>query len=81
MSLGVMGGKRGGARVEGDDDDDDDGVDDGIWDVNPNPAALRDERQRGGEGYAVPEEQFGYEDTTYAGAGGQVGRRSVEERM
>lgn len=80
MSLGVMGGKRGGARVEGDDDDDD-GVDDGIWDVNPNPAALGGERQRGGEGYAVPEEQFGYGDTTYAGAGGQVGRRSVEERL
>lgn len=48
---------------------------------NPNPTA-RGKVQRGGEGYAVPEEQFAYDDdTTYHGAGGQVGRRSVEERI
>lgn len=59
----------------------DDGVDEGIWDSNPNPAALRDSGVRGGDGYAVPEEQFGYADTGYAGAGEQMGRRSVEERL
>lgn len=50
--------------------------------ANPNPHA-RGERQRGGEGYAVPEEQFVYDehDTTYHGAGGQMGRRSLEERI
>jgi len=48
--------------------------------VNPNPSAAR---QRGtGEGYALPEEQFAYgDDTTYHGAAGQVGRRSVEGRI
>lgn len=70
VSLRMGGGKRG----------DDDGVDDGIWDSNPNPVALRG-AQRGGEGYAVPDEQFGYADTGYAGAGAQIGRRSVEERF
>lgn len=50
---------------------------------NPNPvAARRAGGQRGGEGYALPEEQFAYqEDMAYHGAGGQVGRRSVEERI
>ncbi|KAJ4983678.1 hypothetical protein SVAN01_10836 [Stagonosporopsis vannaccii] len=67
--------KMGGGKREGDD-----GVDEGIWDSNPNPAALRGV-QRGGDGYALPEEQFGYADTGYAGAGGQMGRRSVEERL
>lgn len=51
---------------------------------NPNPAAAGRSKPRGGarEGYAVPEEQFAYdEDTVYHGAAGQVGRRSVEERL
>lgn len=56
-------------------------VDAGIWDTNPNPSALRESRGRGGEGYALPEEQFAYADTSYAGAAGQVGRRSVDGRL
>lgn len=49
---------------------------------NPNPVARRKGAQRGGEGYGVPEEQFAYqEEMAYHGAGGQVGRRSVEERI
>jgi hypothetical protein len=75
QSLALQGGK---AREAQELDAD---VDAGIWDTNPNPSALRDFRSRGGEGYALPEEQFGYADTAYAGAGGQVGRRSVEERL
>lgn len=75
QSLALQGGK---AREAQELDAD---VDAGIWDTNPNPSALRDSRSRGGEGYALPEEQFGYADTAYAGAGGQVGRRSVEERL
>jgi len=72
VSLGVLEGKRNGRPRERD-------VDDGIWDANPNPAAMRG--VRGGEGYALPEEQFGYANTSYAGAAGQVGRRSVEARL
>lgn len=50
--------------------------------ANPNPTARNQHRQRGGDGYALPEEQFAYEeDTTYHGAGGQVGRRSTEDRL
>jgi hypothetical protein len=43
----------------------------------------RDRQQRhGNEGYALPEEQFAYgEDMGYHGAAGQVGRRSLEERL
>ncbi|ORY17432.1 hypothetical protein BCR34DRAFT_37955 [Clohesyomyces aquaticus] len=51
---------------------------------NPNPVAAGRQKPRSGEreGYAVPEEQFAYdEDTGYQGAAGQVGRRSVEERI
>lgn len=69
QSLALQGGKQ---ELDAD-------VDAGIWDTNPNPAALGARRHRG-EGYALPEEQFGYADTEYAGAGGQVGR-SVEERL
>lgn len=78
MSLGVVSGRRDeGKRQEFRDE-----VDEGIWYSNPNPAALRDrDRTRGGDGYAVPEEQFGYEDTAYAGSAGQVGRASLEERL
>ncbi|KAL1642181.1 hypothetical protein SLS61_009795 [Didymella pomorum] len=75
QSLALQGGKSRGAQ-EMDAD-----VDAGIWDTNPNPTALRESRGRGGEGYALPEEQFGYADTEYAGAGGQIGRRSVEDRL
>ncbi|KZM24166.1 uncharacterized protein EKO05_0010844 [Ascochyta rabiei] len=79
MSLGTVQGKRG-AVGSGKWDEDD--VDGGIWDMNPHAAALRDAgRERGGDGYALPEEQFGYADTAYAGAAGQVGRRSVEGRL
>ena len=49
-------------------------------DPNPNFTAART-RQLGGEGYAVPEEQFGYDDLAYHGAAGQVGRRSMEGRI
>lgn len=71
QSLALQGGKT--SALDAD-------VDAGIWDMNPNPTALGAGRPRG-EGYALPEEQFGYADTEYAGAGGQVGRRSVEERL
>jgi hypothetical protein len=73
QSLALQDGKRGAHELDAD-------VDAGIWDMNPNPAALGTSRP-GGEGYALPEEQFGYADTSYAGAAGQVGRRSVEERL
>lgn len=76
QSLALQGGKSRGGAQELDSD-----VDAGIWDTNPNPSALRESRGRGGEGYALPEEQFGYVDTEYAGAAGQVGRRSVDERL
>jgi hypothetical protein len=48
---------------------------------NTNPSAVN--RQRGaGAGYTVPEEQFAYGDNMgYQGASGQVGRRSLDERM
>lgn len=72
MSLGALGGKRG-ARAELDD------VDDGIWDMNP-PAMLAG-RHRDADGYAVPEEQFGYADTGYGGAGELMERRSVGGRI
>lgn len=52
--------------------------------ANPNPTARakRGKQKRGGEGYAVPDEQFAYDgDTSYHGAAGQVERRSLEERM
>ncbi|KAF1850303.1 uncharacterized protein K460DRAFT_273142 [Cucurbitaria berberidis CBS 394.84] len=51
--------------------------------VHPNSTAARrnhGQQQRGGEGYALPEEQFAYEDTAYQGAAGQVGRRSLQQR-
>lgn len=57
----------------------------GEYEANPNPIAARRNNvqlQRGGEGYALPEEQFAYEDDmAYQGAAGQVGRRSLEERI
>ncbi|KAF2825187.1 hypothetical protein CC86DRAFT_467700 [Ophiobolus disseminans] len=50
--------------------------------TNPNPNSSIAGQMRGGEGYALPDEQFAYgDDTTYHGAAGQVGRRSLEERM
>jgi hypothetical protein len=74
MGLGEMGKGGVGLGVRG--------VDDGL-EVNPNPVAARGGGgRRGGDGYAVPDEQFAYEeDVTYHGAGGQIGRRSVEERI
>jgi hypothetical protein len=75
-SLRMSEGKRGGRNAGLHELD----VDDGIWDTNPHPAALGS-GGRGGEGYALPEEQFGYADTGYQGAAGQVGRRSMEERL
>jgi len=41
--------------------------DDEVQQINPNPS-VRGKGKRGGEGYMVPEEQFGYEDTGYYGA-------------
>jgi len=59
-----------GGRVDGD-----------RHEANPNPSAARQKRGAG-EGYVLPEEQFAYgDDTTYQGAAGQVGRRSVEGRI
>jgi hypothetical protein len=52
--------------------------------ANPNPAVAHTSTmpRRPAEGYALPDEQFAYgNDTTYHGAAGQVGRRSVEERI
>jgi hypothetical protein len=49
--------------------------------ANPNPTALRTRRARGGEGYALPEEQFGYDELAYHGAAGEIGRRSLEGRI
>jgi hypothetical protein len=49
----------------------------GVEEGNHNTAAARryrGEQGRGGDGYALPEEQFGYEDTAYQGAAGQMGR-------
>ncbi|PSN75168.1 hypothetical protein BS50DRAFT_567884 [Corynespora cassiicola Philippines] len=48
---------------------------------NPNPKAGRKQRPRGGDGYGVLEAEYVYDDTVYHGAGGQVGRRSLEERV
>jgi hypothetical protein len=57
----------------------------GHRDVEANPnfvaAGTHGQQKRGGGGYALPEEQYTYDDTTYHGAAGQVGRRSVEERL
>ncbi|KAF1936395.1 hypothetical protein EJ02DRAFT_359211 [Clathrospora elynae] len=55
------------------------GYREGEGEANPNPTAART-RQRGGEGYALPEEQFEYNNTAYEGAAGEFGRQSVEER-
>ncbi|RMZ68394.1 marvel domain-containing 2 [Pyrenophora seminiperda CCB06] len=52
----------------------------GERELDLNPMVARTGLQ-GGEGYAVPEEQFGYDDLAYHGAGGQVGRRSMENRI
>jgi hypothetical protein len=49
----------------------------GEGDVNPNPAAARGQRMRGGEGYALPEEQFEYNDIGYQGAAGEVVRSRI----
>jgi hypothetical protein len=49
----------------------------GDGDYNPNPVAAREQRGRGGEGYALPEEQFEYNDIGYQGAAGQVGRSRI----
>ncbi|KAF2269620.1 hypothetical protein CC78DRAFT_528823 [Lojkania enalia] len=47
---------------------------------NPNPMAKK--KAKVSEGYAVPEEQFAYdEDTGYHGAGGQIERSSIEDRI
>lgn len=78
QQIQMLGGNdgKGGAVVQHHNDDDDE--------ANPNPSARKNHGQhtRGGEGYALPEEQFAYnEDTSYRGAAGQVGRRSVEERL
>ncbi|KAF1911988.1 hypothetical protein BDU57DRAFT_523262 [Ampelomyces quisqualis] len=52
-----------------------------VLESNPNPSAGR-QQGRGGEGYFLPEEQFGYgEDTGYHGAAGQAERRSLERRV
>jgi hypothetical protein len=47
---------------------------------NPNPSATNRLRG-GGAGYALPEEQHAYGDIGYQGAAGQVGRRSLEQRL
>ncbi|KAF1925072.1 uncharacterized protein M421DRAFT_264261 [Didymella exigua CBS 183.55] len=73
QSLALQSGKAGPRELESD-------VDAELWDTNPNPVALGAVRARSG-GYALPEEQFGYADTSYDGAAGQVGRRSVDERL
>lgn len=53
--------------------------------TNPNPTAAQGnlgQLQRGGEGYALPEEQFAYyDDTAYQGPTGQVRCRTLEERI
>lgn len=46
-----------------------------VQQINPNPD-VRGKGMRGGEGYMVPEEQFGYEDTGYDGAARQAEGRS-----
>lgn len=50
-------------------------------DANPNPIAAQQRQFRGGQGYSVPEEQFGYDDLAYHGAAGEMGRRSLEDRI
>jgi hypothetical protein len=64
--------KRGQASVQEDGD---------LHESNPNRNAVN--RHRGaGAGYSVPEEQFAYGDNMgYQGAAGQMGRRSLDERM
>lgn len=59
------------------------GVPDNVQELeaNPNPIAAQQRQFRGGQGYSVPEEQFGYDDLAYHGAAGQVGRRSLEDRI
>jgi hypothetical protein len=42
-------------------------------------AGTNKKQSRAADGYALPGEQYG-DDTTYHGAAGQVGRRSMEER-
>lgn len=49
-------------------------------DINPNPVAVRASQARGGQGYAVPDEQFGYDDLAYHGAAGHIGPPSMEPR-
>ncbi|KAH8722924.1 hypothetical protein GQ44DRAFT_621446 [Phaeosphaeriaceae sp. PMI808] len=50
--------------------------------TNPNPAAQSKNKNRSAEGYGLLEEHSIYgEDTSYHGAAGQVGRKSVEGRM
>ncbi|KAJ6279181.1 hypothetical protein J3E71DRAFT_355135 [Bipolaris maydis] len=49
--------------------------------ANPNPIAARTRQVRGGEGYALPEEQFEYDDLEYHGAAGEIRRRSLEHRI
>jgi hypothetical protein len=44
-------------------------------DFNPNPSAVR--THRGGDGYALPEEQFGYNDIGYHGAAGEIGQSRI----
>ncbi|KAG9187127.1 hypothetical protein G6011_04998 [Alternaria panax] len=46
-------------------------------DVNPNSVAARETWTSGGEGYAIPEEQFEYNDIGYQGAAGQVGQSRI----
>lgn len=58
------------------------GLEDVGEELNPNPTRRGIKGNRGGEGYAVPEEQFAYQDdTSYQGAAGQVERRSLEARL
>ena len=77
--MGVLGGKKKKGRAVAVLDADGD-VDEGIWDRNP-PSPQAEDRLRG-QGYAVPEEQFGYADTGYGGAGEMMaGRRRGETRL
>lgn len=71
QGIGMVGGEGKRAQLE------EDGAE-----SNPNPSAAS-RQGRGGEGYALPDEQFAYgeSDTGYHGAAGQVGRRSFEERI
>ncbi|EDU49668.1 conserved hypothetical protein [Pyrenophora tritici-repentis Pt-1C-BFP] len=65
------GGGKGGEVLEGERE----------MELGENPMAPARTRERGGEGYAVPDEQFRYDDLAYQGAAGQVGRRSMEGRV